>query len=489
MYMSFKEDAISVLQEGQDEIRSASLAQRVSLGAMACSLAFEWGTGNEALIGMVGGAVFQHTHEALLTAAATGAASFGEQSIFGITAAVAVANFPRATKAIREKFFSGVSAPRQEEVEHTDENMQMPEESYRSKIAATMGRFATVFALGTAVPTIVRNAAHERSFSENTKDVLKDATLIGLGVVAIAGAAAGATNMGDALGIHQQSEVVVNVLTNPATYAGLFGLKTAWSIVKQRFTKHKRQANMSEQEESNMASEQELLRAPDGSLRVVVSEEVSRNDRDQIWEMVRDGFVTLNSRSAEHQDPTRAELEADMESKDVLKYVAYDQNDKPVGFMTAHVGLEGITWVDESIKAKMAEQQAKTDPKGRPAYVGTLVVPEDLRATEVTPALVRSALLHWHNQINDSNEHFLCFFDCAQANYPGLPLLIKRLARPTQDYAGVPIDIEEIGQVSVTIPSDRQFGENDMAHVDPSSSGLEEQKITDTQHFFSISIK
>src|SRR5258707_4472490 len=93
-----------VAAEGGDELRTSPL-KIFSLGAAAVSLAFEWGSGNEALIAVIGGRTLQQTHEALQTAAAAGITSFTEQSLFGLLAAVAVANFPRTMEAIQGQFF------------------------------------------------------------------------------------------------------------------------------------------------------------------------------------------------------------------------------------------------------------------------------------------------------------------------------------------------------------------------------------------------
>lgn len=466
--MAVGENIQAVAQAGSSEIAHATLLQKVSLGALACSLAFEWGTGNEALMGVVGGNVLQATHNALTTAIATGGASFTEQAIFGLVATVAVANFPQTTAKIRERFFPDA-------LEHKDDGQ--PREEPRNKVAAILGRFTTAFALGTAVPVIARSTLQERTMKENAKDVLTDAALIGLGVAAIAGAASGVQSAGEALGLQQQAHVLVDVIKSPFTYVSLFGAKMVSDLLNKRSRKSpKEEVHASSIGETNPAAQSEIYKSPDNKIRVVASNTLAERDREAVWEIIEQGFQDLNSRAGSKQDMTRLEFEEDVNSPEVYHYVAYGENNEPLGFLNMHWGLDSVQWAPDAMKDRMTELQRSVNPNASPLYVGTLVVPENLRAREVTPALIRASYSHWE-QLNRTHGNLLCFFDCAQANYPKLPHLLQFLARPStrDDFRGVPLQVSEIGKV--------QDGTEDILESDTSG------KFTNNvQHYFSLTI-
>lgn len=226
--MAIKENLQAVARAGGSEIAGATILQRVSRGVSFCtlvgSLAVEWSTGNEALMGIVGGNVLQTTHDAFVTAVATGGASFTEQAFFGLVATAAVANFPRTTATIRDRFFPP-----------HPENLDRQDGGRPSRLASLFGRFTTAFALGTAVPTIGRSTVEERTIQENARDVLTDAALIGLGVAAIAGTVSGVTDAAEALGMQQQAHTLVDIIKSPVTYISLFGVKVAVDLARSRF--------------------------------------------------------------------------------------------------------------------------------------------------------------------------------------------------------------------------------------------------------------
>jgi len=158
--------------------------------------------------------------------------------------------------------------------------------------------------------------------------------------------------------------------------------------------------------------------------------------------MIQAGFVDLNRQSFEKQDMTWREFHADMTSPDVIKVIAYDKQDAPVGCMTVHIGLDQITWVDRDL---LEEQQRTLGVQGPPYYLTTFVVVVRARRTAVARNLVQAALLHARAA---ANARGLCFFDCSAQNVPGLPRFIEHCALPSprDNFAGLDITIREIGR-------------------------------------------
>jgi hypothetical protein len=236
---------------------------------------------------------------------------------------------------------------------------------------------------------------------------------------------------------------------------------------------------------------QELLRTPtqDGELSVVVSRELPEEDMQPLWEMIESGFAALNSRSYDKQSMAFDEFLHDVESPDVLKYVAYNQEKVPVGFLTVHAGLEGVDWVD---KEMVMNEQAEVDPTAASYYIGTLVVTPDVRGTETAPSLVRAALRHFRDTNEETGQDSLCFFDCAKANHPWLARFVRGMARPTADFEGIPIKIKEIGT---------EYWAEDLTDEDLANTGHVIKKVrtlpddsahynvVDEQHFYSIQVK
>lgn len=198
---------------------------------------------------------------------------------------------------------------------------------------------------------------------------------------------------------------------------------------------------------SEAPAAQELYRSPDSGLYVRVSNELNDADKESVWTMIQTGFQTLNNKAGVKQDMTPEEFEADVNSTDVYHYVAYDSSGMPVGFLNLHWGLDSVRWAPDSMKERMNALQ-KLIGTAEPVYVGTLVIPEELRAGEVTPALVRACYSHWEQLVAERGDMY-CFFDCAEANYPRLPHLLQFLARPSKrdGFPGVALEMNEIGTV------------------------------------------
>lgn len=213
--LSFREKVNLVRNEAAADYDQATSAQKAGLLATAGTLIFEWGTGNEAMLGIVGGTVYANTGSVLMTAAATGLASFAEQGAFGAVMAYNVGNFPKPMKKVEEVFF----ADKEEEV----------------KVVVGSGknygaRWNSGFVLGTSILMLIDNAHEPKSAKENLKNSTVNAALIGASVVAIAASAAALSNAGHNAGggWETASDVLVNVIKNPLTYIGLllgrFGL-------------------------------------------------------------------------------------------------------------------------------------------------------------------------------------------------------------------------------------------------------------------------
>jgi|GEM_PF-7115433 len=220
----------------------------------------------------------------------------------------------------------------------------------------------------------------------------------------------------------------------------------------------------------------ELIEGDDGS-RVTVTLETSPLDQAKLWPIVQVGFVDLNRKSFEKQDMTHEEFVADMESPDVYKYLAYDSEGEPVGYLTVHNGLEHISWVDtEMIRA----EQAKVDADATSYYVGTLVVTPEKRGTGAAELLLRGAIRHF-SQANATTGHDAeVFFDCAGANHPWLAQFIQSVGNQNESTDGV--------RISVTNFAESYWAkEGDETHF---RTGVppEGTAVLDTEHFYAIQL-
>jgi hypothetical protein len=220
-------------RDGSDEFRVASPIQKAGLGATAITLALEWGTFNEGIIGVVGGKVLNETHNALLAAGVAGGVSVAEQSIFGLTMVYSIRNFPRAIRAGRIKISSIASRYEDKEgientqaesdinsTNDTETSVATPEPAYNR----ILGRTATAFSIGSSLATVKNNAIKELDTGENAKNVLIDSGLIGISVVGLAGVVSETTNLGRSIGLESEANLLIDVFSNPLTYAGLFGI-------------------------------------------------------------------------------------------------------------------------------------------------------------------------------------------------------------------------------------------------------------------------
>lgn len=225
---------------------------------------------------------------------------------------------------------------------------------------------------------------------------------------------------------------------------------------------------------------QELIRT-EGGMTVEVSKVISDSDRDSIWAMLQAGFVDLNRRTYEKQDMTLEEYQADLESNNVLKYVARSADDTPSGYLSVHVGFDDITWTDTT---RLSEEQNKLDPTADPYYIGTLVVLPDARRTETAPKLLQAALTHFKQVNTLTGRNSIVFFDCADANYPWLGNFVKNLALPSADFEGVNTTITELYEEFWV--KDNVSGEVSIARELPDENA--QCTVLDTQHYYGLTL-
>ncbi len=228
--------------------------------------------------------------------------------------------------------------------------------------------------------------------------------------------------------------------------------------------------------------QQELLNCSDG-INVSVITTVEKADQAKLWDIIQPGFEDLNRRSFEKQDMTFEEFQHDMESSGVLKYIAKDGNNELVGCLTVHLGLEDINWLDTKL---LENSQHQLDPTATPYYIGTIVVPIKLRGSRIAAHLIQGSFLHFESESQRTSKNSLCFFDCAEANYPNLANFIQRCGQPTSEFKGVPIKVSEIDTnywINNGENANPEKYKSDELPQDPTS-----YSIIDAQHLYSIEL-
>lgn len=197
-------------------------SQWVLLGLMATGLAFEWGPGNEWLIGAVGASAhesFDPTNFAELAATSTvaglaaGTASAVEQTALGVLMAGTVRSFPKAFKKWDET--------REHKPFHNPENNN--------------GDIMTGIALGTSAVVIEKNAQNpDRTFNQDAKMATKTAVAIGgINAALVTGVSVGVRLL-DNVGYDTAAETLETIAKNPLTYIAVFGLVKANQYRKAR---------------------------------------------------------------------------------------------------------------------------------------------------------------------------------------------------------------------------------------------------------------
>jgi hypothetical protein len=218
---TIRQDIRSIYSEGKESLNNASAGQRLLLGVMVAGLAFEWGTGNEALLGYVGANSYDATNSIAATGAAMGITSFVEQSALGVTMAKCVDSFPEVTEKVREI----VKRRSNDKIEESKTTISQ--------------KFLAAFALGSSAVVLAENAYVRKSSRENTKTAVGYAALIGGGVATIGALSATTLKIGERLGYERFSQVLVSVLSDPRAYLALFGATVLINKVRRNMSEPK----------------------------------------------------------------------------------------------------------------------------------------------------------------------------------------------------------------------------------------------------------
>ncbi|HTB48626.1 MAG TPA: hypothetical protein VK712_00935 [Verrucomicrobiae bacterium] len=206
-------------QSAREDLAQGGVSTKLLLGAMAVGLVFEWGTGNEALLGLVGAHAYNATHNSLATGAITGSTSFVEQSLLGVGMALNIDRFPTTMGRLQDRMSR----------EHNTDRQQ-----------PSLGNKAlSAFALGTAVSLLKDRSGEKRPLRQNLQEAIGLSALIGAGVTLVASGSAAITNYGAEHGLEHQAHILVDILSSPFTYLGIFGTKLVYDKAKQFFKRHR----------------------------------------------------------------------------------------------------------------------------------------------------------------------------------------------------------------------------------------------------------
>jgi hypothetical protein len=210
--LSLRQRLGNVYHAGRDDAHDASLGEKSLALATTGGLAFEWGTGNEALLSAVGANVHELTHNPVITGVTTGGVSFVEQGALGLLMAATVNSYPRFATAVREMTGARESGPG-----------RLP----------IVKRFGRAMLLGSAAELAVENSAREHSYAENRTRAVRSAGMISVGSTAIFGIASAGLQVAAEHGMESQAETAVHVAQNPLTYALAFGSVFAFNKTKR----------------------------------------------------------------------------------------------------------------------------------------------------------------------------------------------------------------------------------------------------------------
>ncbi|HET8708833.1 MAG TPA: hypothetical protein VFL85_00975 [Candidatus Saccharimonadales bacterium] len=199
--LTLRDKLSQVYSAAREDYGDSSVAKNLSTAAAVGGLAFEWGFGNETLLGTVAGNVQQLAANSVVTGLATGAASFAEQGAIGVLMAAAIHNHPKITAAIRETVADGEE---------------------RQAYASRIKRFGNSMLFGAAVDLALENAKNQHSRAANIRRALGSSAMIATANTAfIAGVSTAATFAAEH-GLEAQVNTGVEVVSNPLTYVGVF---------------------------------------------------------------------------------------------------------------------------------------------------------------------------------------------------------------------------------------------------------------------------
>jgi len=197
------------------EVATGKPYQWLLLGGTAAGIAFEWGPGNEWLIGVAGSTTheaFNPSNAAELVATSTiaglaaGTASAVEQSSLGLLMSGTVRTFPKA--------FMKWDETREHEALNNPSNNK--------------GDIITGIALGTSAVVIEKNAQNpSRTFKDDAKMATKTAGVIGAFNAALVTTVSIGVRVLEQAGYDETSNTIEDIAKNPLTYLAIFGLYKA----------------------------------------------------------------------------------------------------------------------------------------------------------------------------------------------------------------------------------------------------------------------
>ncbi len=213
------------------ELVNSKTYQKVLLGATALGLIFEWGPGNEWLIGGVGSEThgsfdpsngLEFVASSVATGVAAGTVSAIEQGTLGVLMSGSVRAFPET--------FKRWDNTRKHEPINPDK-----------------GDLALGIVLGTSAVVIEKNSQNpSRTFTDDLK--LSGKTSVGIGIAntaLITGASLGVRAIED-LGYENIAQGIEEVLKNPLPYIAAFGLYKTYQVLKERKKRNKSSPESSE---------------------------------------------------------------------------------------------------------------------------------------------------------------------------------------------------------------------------------------------------
>ena len=106
-------------------------------------------------------------------------------------------------------------------------------------------------------------------------------------------------------------------------------------------------------------------------MRIAVETATDDGTAETFWAVYHEAFAPLATRAAARQVLHRSEFLDEMRDERVLKYVAYDDAEQPVGMATLTSSLETVPWISPAyFEARWPEHYAQ----GRLYYVGFILV-------------------------------------------------------------------------------------------------------------------
>lgn len=187
-----------------EESGNGTMQAKFLAGVMLAGLAFEWGTGNETLLGLVGSHTFDKTDSAVLTGVATGATSMMEQTILGITMALSLEQVPKTMQLLQDRF-------------------SRPEDAAKETKGIDGSKVMAALALGSSAYLVVDNVKEHKPRATNIRNAIGTSAIIAAGVTTIGLGASAITELGAEHGYAHEADTAVNVLSNPLSYLAVFG--------------------------------------------------------------------------------------------------------------------------------------------------------------------------------------------------------------------------------------------------------------------------